>query len=172
MLDDLDAFEPTEKMRPIYESLLASFQIWGSFRAPEILSDSRIRLGPAAQFEELAEVHRYLGHSPPLVLDRFWQVANGLRFDVHSVIFSTRECIEENKRMRSITTSYCSFEGLFFISSLGDGDMFAMRRTMDGKWLDSVLIWEHETDRRYEIAESLQDYVAKLLVWWLDSPGD
>jgi hypothetical protein len=61
------------------------------------------------------------------------------------------------------------FEGLYFIGSMGDGDQFAIGRTNEGEWNLSVLIWEHETDRRYEVAESLTDYVAKMIVWWSDN---
>jgi hypothetical protein len=46
--------------------------------------------------------------------------------------------------------------------------LFAMGRTSEGEWSNSVIIWEHETDRRYEVADTLIEYVAKMIVWWSD----
>jgi len=54
------------------------------------------------------------------------------------------------------------------MGSMGDGDLFAMGRTSAGEWNHSVMIWEHETDRRYEVADTLVEYVAKMIVWWSD----
>jgi SMI1/KNR4 family protein SUKH-1 len=162
-----DTFEPSEAMRPVYDGLLISFQPWGAMRPSPVFSDLRVKLGPPAEFGALLEAQQFMESAPPRDLDRFWQIANGLVFDVDTIVFSTEQFIEENKRVRTLK-SYMPFTGLFFISSLGDGDMFALGRTVDGEWLNSVMIWEHETDRRYEVAESFQEYVAKLLVWWLD----
>jgi hypothetical protein len=94
-----------------------------------------------------------------------WEVANGITFDVDQVVFSTDEFVEENQRMTSLP-GFMPFDGLYFIGSLGCGDLFALGRTKDGQWHDRVLIWEHETDDRYEVEENLRSYVAKLLLWW------
>jgi len=132
-----------------------------------VFSDARIKLGPPAGFEALVKACKFMGSPPHRDLDSFWQMANGLTFDVDSIVFSTEDFIRENRRMRKMR-GCMPFDGLFFISSLGDGDMFALGRTTDGSWHNSVIIWEHESDRRYEVAGSLAEYVSKLLVWWLD----
>jgi hypothetical protein len=167
MPPQFNTFEPSGKMRSVYEGLLASFGPWGALNPSPILFDKRIKRGPPATIEALLEVQRFLQSSQPQDLDRFWQVSDGLQFHADIVVFSTQQFLVENKRMRTLT-SYMPFEGLYFIGSIGDGDMFATGRTLGGDWPGSVIIWEHETDRRYQVADSLAEYVAKLLLWWIE----
>jgi hypothetical protein len=100
-------------------------------------------------------------------LEKFWGVSDGLGFEYDTLVFSTTEFIKENQRIRALPNRM-PFDGLYFIGSMGDGDQFAMGRTNECEWNRSVIIWEHETDRRYEVAESLLEYVAKMIVWWTD----
>ena len=167
MPQPFDTFEPSEKMRPVYEGLLAAFTPWGVLRSQPILSDPRIQLGAPASVESLMKVHDYLRSPPPPALALFWEITDGLRFDFDTIVFSTAQFVDQNRQIRTLPHRM-PFEGLCFIGSMGDGDMFAMGRTTEGEWLNSVMIWEHETDRRYEVAESLAEYVAKMIVWWAD----
>jgi len=167
MAQPFDTFAPSERMRPVYEALLTALAPWGALRPHPILADPRIKPGPPATIESLMGVHEYLRSSPPPALERLWEIADGLRFDVDTLIFSTQEFIRENQGIRTLKDRM-PFNGLYFIGSMGDGDLFAMGRTTEGQWNQSVMIWEHETDRRYEVADSLIEYVAKMIVWWSD----
>src|SRR5262249_45705019 len=152
----------------VYEALLTALAPWGALRPQAILADPRLNAGPPATVESLMEVHAYLRSRLPPALERFWEVGDGLRFEYDTLVFSTAEFIRENQRMRTLPDRL-PFDGLYFIGSMGDGDLFAMGRTNQGDWNRSVILWEHETDRRYEVAESLTEYVAKMIVWWSDN---
>lgn len=167
MPQPFETFEPSEEMRPLYEGLLTAFSPWGALRPQAVLADSRLKPGPPATIEALMEVHAYLRSSLPPSLERLWEVADGLRFDLDTLVFSTSRFIEQNQYMRTLPDRM-PFDGLYFIGGMGDGDLFAMGRTSEGEWSESVMIWEHETDRRYEVADNLIEYAAKMIVWWSD----
>lgn len=167
MPQPFETFEPSAEMRSVYEGLLIALEPFGALRPQPVLADMRLKPGAPATAKSIMEVYGYL-HSPlPPALEQFWGVADGLRFEVNTLVFSTAGFIAENRRIRNLPDRM-PFEGLFFIGAMGDGDMFAMRRTSADQWNPSVMIWEHETDRRYEVAESLVEYVAKMIIRWND----
>lgn len=160
-------FEPSERTQPAYQELMTALAPWGALRPQPILTNPRLHPGPPASTESLMEVYGYLRSPLPARLEHFWEVADGLRFDFDSLVFSTTQFVKENQRMRTLPNCM-PFDGMYFIGSLGDGDMFAMGRPTRGEWNPAVMIWEHETDRRYEVADSLIEYVAKMIIWWSD----
>jgi hypothetical protein len=60
---------------------------------------------------------------------------------------------------------------LVFIGSEGNGDLYALGVSATGVMSESVFLWDHETDGRRWIAESLEGYFESI-AQQLDPAGD
>ncbi|WP_202919508.1 SMI1/KNR4 family protein [Saccharothrix deserti] len=75
------------------------------------------------------------------------------------VVWPLDRIAESNADFRSsadFADLYAPFDGLLFFGDNGGGDQFAFS---DGR----VVVWEHETDTRREVATGLRDYIEKAL---------
>lgn len=161
----LDTFEPEEGKRAEYEELFAALGAWGTLRPHPIFQKPKFVVRSPVGVEEQLRMAKVINSTVlPRDLALLWDVTDGIDYRGCPIVFSTKQFIQHRKLMEDLNDC-APFDGLCFIGEIGDGDAFALSRSRVGEWKDDVLIWEHETDRRYPIADSFQEYVAKLLFW-------
>ncbi|MGP3987808.1 SMI1/KNR4 family protein [Streptomyces sp. 3N207] len=117
-----------------------------------------------ASDEEIDQVERRLGQPVPDALRRLLHEADGVRDEYGSgLVWSTQEIIEQNAEFRAssdFAALYMSFDQLMFMADNGGGDLFAYVRVPAGR-PDDVFVWDHETDERKCVAQSLRDYLER-----------
>lgn len=121
-------------------------------------------LGAPAAEEALAAAERTLGQPFPPRLAALLRECDGVR-GRHGldVVWSTERIAEENAEVRTardFAGLYMPFEPLMFFGDNGGGDQFAFVRTPQR---DEVFVWDHETDSRYLVAHSLDQYLERAL---------
>lgn len=82
------------------------------------------------------------------------------------IVWTAERILEDNSAFRgnpAFVDLYSSFDDMVFFGDNGGGDQFAFTRGRDG-----VFVWDHETDERYRVADSLEQY----LVSCLESDGE
>jgi cell wall assembly regulator SMI1 len=119
--------------------------------------------GPASD-EEIDRIERRLGHQVPDELRGLLRQCDGVRAEYGSgLVWSVQEIIEENaefRRSADFAELYEPFDELMFMGDNGGGDQFAFVRAAAGRPGD-VFVWDHETDERTKVAESLKDYLER-----------
>ncbi|MEU6038133.1 SMI1/KNR4 family protein [Actinomadura sp. NPDC047616] len=117
-----------------------------------------------ASDEEIDEIARRLGQAVPDELRELLRQTNGVRAEYGSgLVWSAQEIIKENTEFRGsadFAELYMPFDQLMFIGDNGGGDQFAYVRGPSGR-PDDVFVWDHETDERKWIANSLEDYLQR-----------
>ncbi|WP_392900939.1 SMI1/KNR4 family protein [Streptomyces sp. LN699] len=118
---------------------------------------------PAGE-EALAAVESTLGQPLPPQLAGLLRECNGVRGRYGlDVVWSAERIAKDNADFRSaqdFTELYMPFEPLMFFGDNGGGDQFAFVRTPQR---DEVFVWEHETDSRYLVSYSLDQYIERAL---------
>jgi SMI1-KNR4 cell-wall len=105
-------------------------------------------------------IERSLGQSVPVDLKHLLLEVNGVmdRWGTE-VIWPAKRIIGENSFFRTdsaLAELYGPFERTMFFGDNGGGDQFAFLRDPDR---NEVFVWDHETDERRMVAESLERYV-------------
>ncbi|WP_455403079.1 SMI1/KNR4 family protein, partial [Streptomyces bambusae] len=75
------------------------------------------------------------------------------------LVWSAERIVDENAAFRanpSFAELYASFDSMLFFGDNGGGDQFAFFCNPDRS---EVVVWDHETDERRVVAESLERYV-------------
>ncbi|WP_346097120.1 SMI1/KNR4 family protein [Streptomyces olivaceiscleroticus] len=117
-----------------------------------------------AQEADLKRAEESLGEPLPPGLRRLLAEFNGLA-DCYGtdLIWPADQMAETNAEFReslSFAKLYGPFGDLVFFGDNGGGDQFALRRgDVDGP----IVVWDHETDSRTVVAESLQEYLVRAL---------
>ncbi|WP_381797102.1 SMI1/KNR4 family protein [Streptomyces niveus] len=76
------------------------------------------------------------------------------------LIWTAQRIANENEYFRTdknFTTLYAPFDSLLFFGDNGGGDQFALTGP------NAVIVWDHETDDRCLVTNSLHEYVANSL---------
>ncbi|MFF9984710.1 SMI1/KNR4 family protein [Streptomyces erythrochromogenes] len=118
---------------------------------------------PAGE-EALAAVESTLGQPLPPQLASLLRECNGVRGRYGlDVVWSAERIAKDNADFRSaqdFTELYMPFEPLMFFGDNGGGDQFAFVRTPQR---DEIFVWDHETDSRYLVSYSLDQYIERAL---------
>lgn len=122
-----------------------------------------------AQPSAIDAIEERLGQSVPDALRALLLEANGIVDEYGTdVIWSAERIAEENQVFRSSSAYadlYIPFSSLMFFGDNGGGDQFGFVRSPDRS---DVFVWDHETDDRRLVANSLEQY----LVACLESDGE
>ena len=117
-----------------------------------------------ASDDEIDQIERLLGQAVPDELREVLRQTNGARAEYGSgLVWSVQEIIDENTAFRhsaDFAELYASFDQLMFMGDNGGGDQFAFVLPPAGR-SDEVVVWDHETDERLRVADSLKDYVER-----------
>ena len=113
---------------------------------------------------EIDQIERRLGQAVPDELRDVLRLTDGVRAEYGSgLVWSVREIIDANTEFRrdaGLAELYQPFDHLMFVGDDGGGDQFAFVRPPAGR-SDEVFVWDHETDERLRIADSLKNYVER-----------
>ncbi|MCA2212588.1 SMI1/KNR4 family protein [Jidongwangia harbinensis] len=124
---------------------------------------------PLASTEAINDIERRLGDSVPADLRALLLETDGVLGEwALDVVWTAQRIAEDNAQFRtdpSFAELYQSFDGLLFFGDNGGGDQFAF---VADDLRAGVMVWEHETDTRRKVADSLADYLGQILT----SEGD
>ncbi|MFE1593091.1 SMI1/KNR4 family protein [Nocardia sp. NPDC058705] len=119
---------------------------------------------PAASAAEIDQVEGRLGQPVPNELRDLLRHTNGVHAEGQSgLVWSVEEIIESNTQFRhdvALAELYMSFDQLMFFGDNGGGDQFAYVR-LPSEENTGVYAWDHETDDRKWVANSLIDYLRR-----------
>lgn len=117
-----------------------------------------------ASDEDIDQIERKLSQTVPDELRGLLRQTNGVRAEYGSgLVWPVQEIIKENSEFRQsadFAELYMSFDQLMFMGDNGGGDQFAYVRVPAGR-PDDVFVWDHETDARRWVANSLKDYLER-----------
>jgi cell wall assembly regulator SMI1 len=142
---------------------------WKSSRGPAVWRELIERLYDDAEFAapasdtEIDQIELRLGQTVPETLRELLRETNGVLGDSSRLVWSAQEIIRENAGFRQdaeFAALYMSFDQLMFMADNGGGDQFAHVR-VPRRGLDDVFVWDHESDTRQWVANSLQDYLQR-----------
>jgi len=113
---------------------------------------------------ELAQAAATLGGSLPEPLVDLLRESNGVEGE-HGLglVWPLERIVQDNILFRSnpdFAEIYMPFDPLLFFADAGNGDQFAFVWTPRR---DEVFVWDHESDSRRWVAQSLERYIE----WWL-----
>ncbi|MGW0206668.1 SMI1/KNR4 family protein [Streptomyces sp. NPDC003233] len=80
------------------------------------------------------------------------------------VVWGAREILQENRELRNspdLKQLYMSFDPILFFGGGPGGDLFGFVREPERD--DDVFVWDHESDGRWRVAFSLQQYLERSL---------
>ncbi|AKL70633.1 MULTISPECIES: SMI1/KNR4 family protein [Streptomyces] len=121
-------------------------------------------LGDPAADEALAAVESALGQPLPPQLAGLLRECDGVRGRYGlDVVWSAERIAKDNadfRTARDFPQLYMPFEPLMFFGDNGGGDQFAFVRTPQRS---EVFVWDHETDSRYLVSYSLDEYIERAL---------
>jgi hypothetical protein len=127
-------------------------------------------LAPSVSFSdpsteaEFAEAEAALGGPLPEPLVDLLRESDGVVGEYGlGLVWPLRRVVEDNLAFRSnpdFRDLYMPFDPLLFFADAGNGDQFAFVWTPRR---DEVFVWDHESDSRRWVAQSLERY----LEWWL-----
>lgn len=129
-----------------------------------------LRIAPWAEAGEpavaavLAQATERLGERFPAQLQTFLLELNGVSDQYGTdVVWTAERILRENAEFRAdpgFARLYAPFSALLFFGDNGGGDQFAFGMTGDRP---GVVVWDHETDERTRVADSLEQYVTRSL---------
>ncbi|MCQ8770605.1 SMI1/KNR4 family protein [Streptomyces telluris] len=119
---------------------------------------------PAASRSAVDAIEGILRQNVPGDLEGLLLEVNGVmdKFGT-DLVWSAERIVDDNSAFRvnpSFAELYASFDSLLFFGDNGGGDQFAFFRNPDRS---EVVVWDHETDERRVVAETLEQYVVRCL---------
>ncbi|MFD3701914.1 SMI1/KNR4 family protein [Nocardia sp. NPDC058658] len=119
---------------------------------------------PAASDAEIDQIEGRLNQTVPDELRDLLRHTNGARAEWGSgLVWSVEEIIDQNTQFRhdaEFAKLYLPFDELMFFGDNGGGDQFAYAGMASGQ-NTAVYVWDHETDDRKRVADSLTDYLQR-----------
>lgn len=118
---------------------------------------------------EIDQIEQQLGQPVPGELRDLLRQADGVETGT-GLVWSIQRIIDRNAVFRNradFAELFRPFDELMSIGDNGSGDQFGFHRGSDG-WVDGIYVWDHETDERVGISDSLSGY----LRWGADFGGD
>jgi len=116
-----------------------------------------------ASDEEINQIELRLGQTVPGELRDLLRQTNGVQTHGERLVWSVQEIINENTEFRrdaEFAELYMSFDQLMFMADNGGGDQFAFIRGV-ARRPEDVFVWDHESDARKWVANSLKDYLER-----------
>ncbi len=119
-----------------------------------------------ATVEQIAELEQSLQVILPDEMREFYLQTNGITEELAGIgiigylVLPIERVIEDNLSFRSRENqTYLPFETLLLVSPNGFGDYYGYR-VQDGKIITTdIIAWDHENDRRIQIAASLKELI-------------
>lgn len=107
-------------------------------------------------------IERRLGQRVPDELREVLRETDGVLGDYGSgLVWPVQEIIDQNTEFRqnaALAALYKPFDQFMFVGDNGGGDQFAYVLPA-GECPGGVFVWDHETDERIRVADSLKDYL-------------
>ncbi|MEU8545568.1 SMI1/KNR4 family protein [Streptomyces roseoverticillatus] len=126
--------------------------------------NSASEVGPPASRSVIDAIEAGLGQAVPDDLKNLLLEVNGVVDEYGTdLIWSAERILEDNASFRvnsSFADLYDSFDSMLFFGDNGGGDQFAFLRNPDRS---EVFVWDHETDERRMVTDSLERYVVNCL---------
>ncbi|MGF9947197.1 SMI1/KNR4 family protein [Priestia megaterium] len=117
--------------------------------------------GEPASLEDIAAFEKLFNIQIPDELKTLLGETNGTtNSNGCPLIWSTEQIIRENLNLgERIEDTYILFNNLLFVADAGNGDMFGYSTSEGFIKQNNIYIWNHESNRRNQVATSLKEFV-------------